>query len=80
MTNMLIMADMALVVELAFGEGRGLVLQLRIPVLGLVDAAGFLGQRVAGEGIGAGAGAAADLLVFAPLVSAMGPTVGGNGP
>jgi hypothetical protein len=52
----------------------------RIPVLGLVDAAGFLGQRVAGEGIGAGAGAAADLLVFAPLVSAMGPTVGGNGP
>ena len=45
--------------------GFGLVIEERVPVFGLVDAARFLGQRIASEGIGAGAGTAADLLEFA---------------
>src|SRR3954469_3103940 len=48
--------------EFGLADGGGVC---RDPVLWLVDAAGFLRERIAGDGVGAGAGAAADLLVFA---------------
>ena len=38
-----------------FAEGFGFLLEVGVPVFGLVDAAGFLSQGVACHGIGAGA-------------------------
>ena len=46
-------------------EGCCFILQLRVPVLGLIDAARLLREWIAGDGIGAGARAAADFLVLA---------------
>src|ERR1035438_3408241 len=54
-------------------EGLCLALQRPIPVFGLVDAAGLRGQRIARESVGAGARAAANLLVLAGAALAFQP-------